>query len=245
MFSEILEYEVGSQPSSNGSLKQFYRRMEKTFDSLEQATTTISAARSFILSFLDQLAPLLGISRIHLYECLSGSPELIELWGNSKNSEQIKLEVVPPELPWMGRSKDFSLAILPVGDDTTMLMVFFADRENCRVIEDEYQSFFDRAFSSIHYALVQNLRRLELQDEFYQAKAIQLSLLPTHHPTFVEFDIALRVCSCPIGRRRYVRLSIFCSWIACSSHHRCRRARPTCRSTSARRDYRLPDGRAI
>lgn len=190
MFYEISEYEVGSESFSNGGLKHFYRKMEKIFELLDPAATTVCLARSFINSFLDQLGPMLAVTRIHLYDCLSGASELTEVWGIAKDSVQLKLETVPLELPWVGLSKDNLLAILPVGDDPSMLMVFFADRGNNQAEEQEFHSYFDRAFSSIHYALVQNLRRLEMQDEFYQAKAIQLSLLPSHPPTFAEFDIA-------------------------------------------------------
>src|SRR5262249_8311892 len=52
------------------------------------------------------------------------------------------------------------------------------------------RAHFVSLFSSLHYALTQNLRLAELRDAMEQARAIQISLLPPGRRRFGRFDIA-------------------------------------------------------
>jgi sigma-B regulation protein RsbU (phosphoserine phosphatase) len=173
--------------------KHFYRRVEAIFEALESTGTSESFARGFLSEFRQHLAAALGVSCILLYERHSSGLILLSRTGVdcSDFREELEMEFLSrdkQDLPWITNLRKRIGAVIPAGNEGSMLMVFVADEA---LSENEaFRSNFSSAFSSLHYALVQNLRRLELQDGLEQVRAIQMSLLPSKSPSFGDFDIA-------------------------------------------------------
>jgi hypothetical protein len=168
--------------------KQFYRKLEAIFAELQTAVSTERFARGFIDNFMKDLSELLNVGTVHLYDCESGAPQIAATWGSQVPFDLTTVDFSSLEFPWVSNHRGFLTAVLPVGCDSKMLITFFSQQNPNG--SEAGNEFFWYAFSSIHYALIQNVRRLELQDIFLQTRAIQLSLLPENPPVFGKFDIA-------------------------------------------------------
>lgn len=168
--------------------KQFYRKVEMIFQDVNTFGNQELFARTVISRFHQHLGSALGIHAVHLYEPAG----LLCDWGEfvPDLSEEIDALVIEDaEFPWIGTLHGRLAAILPATDDGSLigvfLMEFISERDDPSRIQE-----ITTAFAALHYAVFQNLRRLELQDTLEQARLIQMSLLPASPPSFASFDIA-------------------------------------------------------
>ena len=167
--------------------KHFYRRIETILSRLDSATANESSARLFLSAFQSELAEVLQISAIHLYEfseglqLLSSSGECLPEIGFD-----LKNQIEDRDVPWFGDLNGRFAVVLPFDQQGLLFLVFFG-QDNV-----ESRQSLCWAFSSIHYALIQHYRRLSLNDTLAQATAVQLSLLPSSAPQYGEFEIAAK-----------------------------------------------------
>jgi len=171
--------------------KHFYRRLERIFSDLETLGPSEWFARAFISRFFEEMSGTLQLQSIQLYDRLSGNVKLLSSYGFIPFAAVQEIGTMfqfKIDFPWIGRFAGQNAAVLPVGENETLMMAFFAKNGNTH----EDASFFQFAFSSLHYMLLQHLRHVELLDSVEQARAIQMSLLPSQKPDFGMFDIAAR-----------------------------------------------------
>lgn len=87
------------------------------------------------------------------------------------------------ELPWAGETPSGPAALFPIGAELVVALRFAAGPAHSTA---ERLSLV----TPIHYAVSQQLRHRELEDDFEQARAIQTSLLPAGVPVFGDLDVA-------------------------------------------------------
>lgn len=87
------------------------------------------------------------------------------------------------ELPWAGETPSGPAALFPIGAELVVALRFAAGPARSTA---ERLSLV----TPIHYAVSQQLRHRELEDDFEQARAIQTSLLPAGVPVFGDLDVA-------------------------------------------------------
>ncbi len=172
--------------------KRFYRRLEKIFSELETLGPSEWFARAFISRFFEEMSETLHLQSIQLYVRLSENLRLLSSFGSIPFAAIQEIGTMFQQridFPWIGSFSGQNAAVLPVGENETLLMAFFAGKN---ALTQEDVSFFQFAFSSLHYMLLQHLRHVELLDSVEQARAIQMSLLPAQNPDFGIFDIAAK-----------------------------------------------------
>lgn len=176
--------------------KHFYRKIEHIFKSLERGHPSRSMISDLVSKFFSEFRDSLSLSSAHVYEksseeirqlstngnCFSNlSVDILRIFGTSRVVKEIG------EFPWIDTLHGRITAILPAEEDDRILIVFVGEEFDP---DEDFKSYWATAFSSLHYATVQHLRRRELQDALEQARAIQMSLLPDSRPVFAEYDIA-------------------------------------------------------
>ncbi len=177
--------------------KALHRRIERSLEGLPNGGSLERFAARLAPRVLEQLGHGLGLAAVHVYRreavgivlerrCGEGRPDLAaelhrRLAGHGDGAIG--------ELPWTGEHGTGPLALVPVGEDASVLLALFgAPPGGLSGVPTHAQ--FASAVAALHYAIGQHLRRRELEDLFAQARAIQLSLLPTAPPVFGNFDIA-------------------------------------------------------
>ncbi len=167
--------------------KHFYRRIETILSRMDSATTNEWSARLFLSGFQSELAEVLQISAIHLYEFSEG-PQLLSARGEPlpEIGFDLQNQIHETDLPWFGNLNGRFVAVLPFDQERLLFLVFFGQDQG------ESRQSLCWALTSIHYALIQHSRRLTLNDALEQATAVQLSLLPTSAPQHGEFEIAAK-----------------------------------------------------
>ncbi|MCI0618192.1 serine/threonine-protein phosphatase [bacterium] len=170
-------------------LKRFYRKLEEIFESLIPGPSQ-KFASDFLSAFHNHLSKSLGIVTVYLYERSNGEISLIRKWGaiSDEMNDALHGFLRTEELPWFGELENQMVALVRSGQEDMQLLVFVSDKEFAG--DPGYKSHFLSAFTSLQYALQQNVKRLELQNALEQARAIQSSLLPSETPNFGEFDFA-------------------------------------------------------
>lgn len=168
--------------------KQLYRKLEALFRRLPSGKPQ-SVAKVFLQLFLEQLAAGLRISGMHLYDRLSGVSQLVCEEGETCENV-FSLIPVHAELPWVGFLAGRLSAVLTFGEDATLVLAFFGEKQTQQSSSEQTRAQFSSIFFAMHYALVQHLRLKELHHDFEQSRAIQMSLLPRKTPHFPGFDIA-------------------------------------------------------
>jgi sigma-B regulation protein RsbU (phosphoserine phosphatase) len=172
--------------------KQFYRRLEEVFQRLESHRNSENFARAFLDQFAKTLADLLRTESIQLYDRYENQTTLLEMWGMRLPNfhEEIKTRFEGKDrFPWFGEWNDRMVAILPVDEAGRFVLAFFT--HNIGTLNG-FVSDFSSYYSALHYSLLQNRKRLEMQGVFEQARSIQMSLLPSENPSFCGFDIAAK-----------------------------------------------------
>ncbi|MCI0616792.1 SpoIIE family protein phosphatase [bacterium] len=170
--------------------KQFYRRLEKVFAHLETGGPSRTFAARFVREFGEYFSEYLPIKSIVAIDLLGDEAEILYQWGEQKfdlSAEFIsKLNSV--EIPWVGEWNGQVVAVFSSVEDKTILIVALLQSSDGL----DHSIFAAQAslFSSLHYTLMQHVKRLELQDAFDQARAIQISLLPTGSMQFGPYEIA-------------------------------------------------------
>ncbi len=177
--------------------KQLYKRIEAVFDGLETRGSAEVFAARFVPRVLDKLGRPLGLTTAHLYRRSDAHLELLERWGPGRPDLGIELSrrLLPgetrdiPDLPWAGETAGGRVGLVPASEDDTLLMaLFLAAPGELHAAPSPPQ--LASALTSLHYAFGQHRKRRDLEDLFAQARAIQLSLLPSGRPRFGDFDIA-------------------------------------------------------
>ena len=167
--------------------KQFYRRLESVFANIETGGSSRVLAARFVREFGDYFSEYLPIKSIVAIDLLEDDTELLHQWGEEKfelSAEFIsKLNSV--EIPWVGEWNDQVVAVFSSVEDKTILIVALLQPSSVM----DYSALAS-LFSSLHYTLIQHVKRLELQDAFEQARAIQISLLPSGSMQFGLYEIA-------------------------------------------------------
>ena len=176
---------------SNVEPKQFYRKLEELFADLGTAGSTRVFAARFSEEFYKHFVEQLGIRAVIATDLLNDDPEIIFECGAADHSfdKEFITRISNSELPWVGRRNGSLTAIFPVGDYPEILISVYLE---CDPNTDDsvYCPYIYSLISSLHHALGQHLKRLELQDAFDQARAIQMSLLPPHKIKFGSFEIS-------------------------------------------------------
>jgi serine phosphatase RsbU (regulator of sigma subunit) len=172
--------------------KQFYRRLENIFQNLELSPNPERFARAFLDRFAKDLADSLRTESIQLYDRSQKETVLIETWGLRLPDFHKEMEIrfdCEDAFPWFGKWDQRMVAVLPVHEKADFVVAFFT--QNVSTLE-EFDTDFSSYYSALHYSLVQNRKRFEMQGIFEQARSIQLSLLPSRNPSFLGFDIAAK-----------------------------------------------------
>lgn len=180
---------VTSSPLLFLDAKQFYRKVEMIFREVNTFGSQELFAHSFLSRFHHHLSVSMGIQAVHLYD----STGLVCSWGEFVSDLTEELDSIRNhgvEFPWTGPLHGRVAAALPLYEDSSLMAVFLLDSFEGVAPEPASILAASSVFSSLHYAIIQNLRRLELQDVFEQARLIQMSLLPGTPPSFGEFQIA-------------------------------------------------------
>jgi serine phosphatase RsbU (regulator of sigma subunit) len=178
-----LDYEVSlSEP------KQFYKRVQMILSQLDRSGTNEWNARLFISAFQKHLFQELQISSVYLFNLTGDTLQLISSGGKMLQdlSETMNNEFGPLDTPWFGFLNNTYTAIMPFGDDPSLLVFFFPEKER------DGDRFLEWAVSAIHYAIVQYFRNQKLHSALEEATAVQLSLLPSVPSVFGDFEIAAK-----------------------------------------------------
>jgi len=172
--------------------KQFYRQLEEIFQKLELTSNPERFAKAFLDRFMKDLAPSLRTESIQLYDRSQQETILLETWGVRLPDFHKEMEIrfdTEDAFPWFGKWDQRMVAVLPVNEKADFVIAYFS--HNVGTLE-EFAPDFSSFYSALHYSLLQNRKRLEMQGVFEQARSIQMSLLPSRNPTFLGFDIAAR-----------------------------------------------------
>jgi hypothetical protein len=171
--------------------KQFYRKLELLFSELGAAGSVRRFAAQFAQEFCKHFAEQLDIRSLIALDLLNDEPEMLYQWGaiNYPIDEAFISEFHGSDLPWVGEWNGSATAVFSIGEQAEILICVSMQRP----VTSDYATFWSHIyslFSSVHYTLGQFLRRLELEDAFDQARAIQMSLLPSPEIKFDRFEIA-------------------------------------------------------
>ncbi len=171
--------------------KQFYRKLELLFSELVAAGPLRKFAAQFAQQFCKHFAEQLSVQSLIAVDLLNDEPEILYQWGIMDHpiDQSLISKIHDTELPWVGEWDGSVAAIFSIGEHVELLICVTLERP---VSSDNsaFCSHIYSLFSSLHYTLGQYLKRLELQDAFDQARAIQMSLLPAPELRFGRFEIA-------------------------------------------------------
>ena len=168
--------------------KQFYKRVQMILSGLDRSGTNEWNARLFISAFQKHFFQELQIISVYLFNLNGDNLQLISSRGKMLPdlSETMNNDFGPMDAPWFGFVNNISTAIMPFGDDPSLLVFFFLEKQG------DGNRFLEWAVSAIHYAIVQYFRNQKLHSALEEATAVQLSLLPSGPPVFGNFDIAAK-----------------------------------------------------
>jgi serine phosphatase RsbU (regulator of sigma subunit) len=176
--------------------KALHRRIEQALTGIDGEDSPERFARALAPRVLDQLGNALGLAAAHVYRRGPAGLALLERSGEGRPDASGALakrlaggEDGIHDLPWVGELGIGHVALIPLDEESaTLLALFGAPPGGLAAVPTRAQ--LASAAAALHYAIGQHLRRRELEDLFAQARAIQLSLLPTAPPAFAGFDIA-------------------------------------------------------
>ena len=174
--------------------KRFYRRLEEVFTGLDPAWSPKRFASAIAPRILSTMGESLSIRGIHLYR---READLVSRLGESGETRVDLSSELPrrlagsddpaiSDLPWAGNTAAGSTGIFAVDSAATLLLALHAPRDE----SDSRTDLLRTSLASLDYAVHQHLRQREMLDSFEQARAIQLSLLPSGRPLFGNYDIA-------------------------------------------------------
>jgi stage II sporulation SpoE-like protein len=172
--------------------KHFYRQLEDVFQELETYRDSKAFAKAFLDRFVENIAVLLRTESIQLYLRTDGQTTLLESWGTRLPDFHMEIEIRfegRDGFPWFGKWDERMVAILPIDEEAESVIAFFSHEIASM---GAFVSDFSSYYAALHYSLLQNSKRLEMQGVFEQARSIQMSLLPAQNPSFFGFDIAAK-----------------------------------------------------
>jgi serine phosphatase RsbU (regulator of sigma subunit) len=178
--------------------KALHRRIEQSLAGLPNDGSLERFAARLAPRVLDLLGHALGLAAAHVYARADGGPlRLSKRAGEGRPdlagelTRRLGADADDPiaDLPWTEEHGVGHLALVPVGEGTDTLLALFGTPPG-GLAAVPTRSQLAAAVAALHYAIGQHLRRRELEDLFAQARAIQLSLLPSTPPVFGNFDIA-------------------------------------------------------
>ena len=177
--------------------KPFYRKIEAAFAGVGETHSPRRFAAQLAPRLLQQLGGALGVTAVQLYERSAGKLVQAGTWGERfPDLSQELMERFEPigdsaiaEVPWAGDTAAGRVGLLPIGDhgEGPLLAMFIARAGDLRAVPTRTELV--SALASLRYAVDQRLRENELEDLFEQARAVQLSLLPSGRPSFADYDI--------------------------------------------------------
>ncbi len=161
------------------------------FANLETAGPARVFAARFAREFGEHFSTHLPIQSIVAFDLLGHDPEILYRWGelNLELSEEFIAKLRAVEMPWVGEWADHIAAVFSIGEDRTILISVFLQPSSA-LDKSTFAAHTLSLFSSLHYTLTHHVKRLELQDAFEQARAIQMSLLPPGSMQFGPYEIA-------------------------------------------------------
>src|SRR5262249_30204548 len=139
--------------------KQFYRKVEDLFRKVDKLGPAENVALKFLKAFRETLAVPLGVATMQLYERDGGPLTLLRTCGDSADAFPREFDgsiFCCEEFPWIGELGDRKAAVIPFGEERSLWMVFFAQQSLSS--DPFFIASYASAFSSLHYALVQNLK---------------------------------------------------------------------------------------
>lgn len=169
--------------------KQFYRRLEKVFAHLETGGPSRVFAARFVRQFSEYFSEYLPIKSVVAIDLLADEPEILYQWGeqNFEISTELISRLNSVEIPWVGEWNGQVVAAFSSVEDNSILIVALLQSSNW---DSSTFAAYTSLVSSLHYTLIQHAKRLELQDAFEQARAIQMGLLPPGALQFGPYEIA-------------------------------------------------------
>jgi sigma-B regulation protein RsbU (phosphoserine phosphatase) len=163
--------------------------LERVFANLDtRGPSRIFAAR-FVRGFGEHFAEYLPIQSIVAVDVMADEPEILYQWGeqNFEISTELISKLNSVEIPWISESNGQVIAVISPADDKAILICILL--QPSLDLDPSIFASYVSLFSSLHYTLIQHVKRLQLQDAFDQARAIQLSLLPSDSMQFAPYEI--------------------------------------------------------
>src|SRR5262249_43418330 len=147
------------------------------FAHLETGGSSRVFAARFVRVFGEYFSEYLPIKSIVAIDLLGDEVEILHQWGEQKFelSPEFISKLRSMEIPWVGEWNSQVVAAFSSVEDNSILIVALLQSSDGL----DYSTFAAHSslFSSLHYTLIQHVKRLELQDAFEQARAIQMGLL--------------------------------------------------------------------
>jgi hypothetical protein len=178
--------------------KQLYRRMEAALDSIDTKEPPRRQAQKLCSALWTHLVNVLQLQSIQFFECWDDNPELICVEGKNLSDSKDKIA----QICGLGKSGKVDLPCLIPGHNSIFVVIHTGISEKilmCFTVESTFEyrtgyflSQIVSIFSALQYATAQHAIKLELQDALEQARAIQMSLLPSGEYRFCGFDLAAR-----------------------------------------------------
>jgi len=162
-----------------------YRRIEQAIEGAAGPGSARRFAERLLPRLVSELGESEGLSCAQLVERRDGQVRVLRHeGGGTADLGSWSADGWPSaaELPWAGETLAGVAALFPIGDLVVALR--FATGPGRTVAECL------ALVTPIHYAVSQQLRHRELEDDFEQARAIQTSLLPGSVPAFGDLDLA-------------------------------------------------------
>jgi len=176
--------------------KAFYRKVELLLEGMSGEPSPRRFAEALLPRLMERLGEGLKLRGVQLYQRDhggrfrlirsegTGAPDLSdELTRRASREGGADIG----ELPWSGRTAAGATGLMALPDLGELVVALLFDGPDGG---SELITQIQSVIAALQYAVEQHLRRRELEDLFEQARAIQLSLLPSSAPRFGEFDIA-------------------------------------------------------
>ena len=179
--------------------KQFYRRIEALLEGAPgnlppRARATLLASR-----FLEHFADVFGVRTVQVYDLVDGVFHKTEERGEPGPSIADVVAKIAPTLPsipdsehptWTGLTALGVTALSPVGDLKTSAFAVGLGPPPPDVDVDAWLKQVSTGITWLEIAFAQHVGRRQVEGLLEQARAIQLSLLPTAPPAFDGYDLA-------------------------------------------------------
>ena len=162
-----------------------YRRIEQAIDGAGGPGSPRRFAERLVPRLIAELGEPERLACAQLFERRDGQARILRHeGGGAADLGTWAADAWPPaaDLPWAGETPSGLAALFPIGGELLVVLRFAPGA--CTVAEGL------ALVTPIHYAVSQQLRHRELEDDFEQARAIQTSLLPAKVPALGDLDLA-------------------------------------------------------